>query len=75
MEFKEEKLNHNSEFAFIATIQVCIRFKEVGMTELQYLDFCKNCWGLLELNDIESLKETLDIKMKLDIEKFGYKKI
>lgn len=52
-----------------------IIFKEDFNNKQMFISFCEEMWNSVELNDIESLKKTIEGKMEKDIKPYVEKYI
>lgn len=58
------------QFALMAMLKSAISFKETGKDKKFFLQFSEEIWNTMELSDLKYLKETLDGKMKKDIQPY-----
>lgn len=65
-----ESLPKPVQFAYISMTQSAIYFKECGHDKNFFLSFCDEIWNSMELSNLEYLKETLQEKMKKDIQPY-----
>lgn len=65
-----DELPSDARFAFMAIMQVALRVKDMGMSQDQFLEFCKGCWESIELNDPDKLQAILMNSMMEDAKQF-----
>lgn len=58
------------QFCFLAMLKSAIAFKEMKKDKEFFLGFSEEIWNSMELSDLDYLNETIEGKMKKDIQPY-----
>ena len=58
------------QFIFMAMMKSAIIVKEIGKDKSFFVDFAEEIWNSMEMSDFDTLKDTINGKMRDDIEPY-----
>lgn len=65
-----KNLSPRAQFLFMAMMNSAIMFKEMGKDRRLFVLFAEETWNSMEMSDFAELKDTIDGKMKQDLEPY-----
>jgi len=65
-----KNLSPSMQFIFMAMMKSAIIVKEIGKDKSFFVDFAEEIWNSMEMSDFDTLKDTINGKMRDDIEPY-----
>ena len=71
---KINELSGDAKFLFMTTIQAALKMKSLGKNEDDFVNFTREIWKTMEMNDKDDLEDILFKGMMTDLERFSKNK-